>query len=122
MAELLDRFERERARLLAERKPSSIDELRAHVSADSVKAAACSLGFFRLEAPTGAGKTLAAGGFALHHTERHGMRRMVFPVPFLSVTDQNAKVYRDQLDPEGAGGVVLKHHTAVNLDEGRRGG
>jgi CRISPR-associated endonuclease/helicase Cas3 len=122
MAELLDRFERERARLLAEREPSSIDELRAQVYADSVQAAACSPGFFRLEAPTGAGKTLAAGGFALHHAERHDMRRVVFAVPFLSVTDQNAKVYRDLLDPDGTGGVVLEHHTAVNVDDDRRGG
>lgn len=121
MTELLSRYERGRARLLACRTPSSIDVVRTQVYEDCLGAAELPPGFFRLAAPTGSGKTIAAGGFALHHAGRHGMRRVIVAVPFLSVTDQNAKVYRDLLDPDGTGRVVLEHHTAVNLD-GRRHG
>src|SRR6478736_5196142 len=66
-------------------------------------------------------KTIAAGGFALRHAARHEMRRVVFAVPFISITQQNAAVYRSLLDPleEDADSepVVLEHHSSVGLYE-----
>lgn len=117
---LLDRFERGRAETLAERDPSPVDEVRKRVYQAAVTAAGQEQGFFRLSAPTGSGKTYAMAGFALHHAVRRGLRRVVVAVPFLSVTDQNAKVYRDLLDPEQTGQVVLEHHSAVDLEAVRR--
>lgn len=73
-----------------------------------------------LHVPTGGGKTLAAGGFALHHAAAQGLRRVVVAVPFTSITEQNAEVYRDLLDPPPAMGsapVVLEHHSSVELDD-----
>jgi CRISPR-associated endonuclease/helicase Cas3 len=72
-----------------------------------------------LHVPTGGAKTLAAGGFAVHHAAAHGLQRVVVAVPFMSITEQNAMVYRDLLDPvEGGGGpVVLEHHSSVKLDD-----
>jgi CRISPR-associated endonuclease/helicase Cas3 len=118
LAELVSRYERQRACLLQDRDPSSINKLRTHLYEACVRAAELPPGFFLLAAPTGAGKTIAMGGFALHHALCHGLRRVVVAVPFLSVTDQNAKVYRGLLDPGKTGRVVLEHHTAVNVDVG----
>jgi CRISPR-associated endonuclease/helicase Cas3 len=123
---LRDRFEKRRAELLAERSPSPIDSIRAEVYQACLAAAAAGPGVFRLAAPTGAGKTLASAGFALHHAVAHGLRRVVVAVPFLTITEQNAAVYRrllDGEDPEDGGRVVLEHHSGVDLDSdlpGRR--
>ncbi|RAS59731.1 CRISPR-associated Cas3 family helicase [Lentzea atacamensis] len=121
MRELLSRYEDARGKQLANRPASAMDGFRSQVYDDCLRAAELPPGFFRLAAPTGVGKTIAAGGFALHHAVRHGMRRVVVAVPFLSVTDQNAKVYRDWLDADGSSRVVLEHHTAVNVESGPGG-
>lgn len=125
MAELVARFERGRADELDRAKRDGarqagvsppVNELRGRVYEACVRAAAQRPGFFCLSAPTGLAKTFAAGGFAVHHAARHGLRRVIVAVPFLSVTDQNAAVYRRLLDPDGTGRVVLEHHSAVDLD------
>jgi len=116
---LRDRFEQRRARLLAERPPSPIDGTRAEVYQACLSAAALDPGVFRLAAPTGAGKTLASAGFALHHAVAQGLQRVVAAVPFLTITEQNAAVYRRLLDgddPADDARVVLEHHSGVDLD------
>ena len=72
---------------------------------------------YRLPAPTGSGKTLAAGGFALHHARAHQLRQVVVAVPFISITEQNADIYRRPLDRSGEPPVVLEHHSGVDLDD-----
>ncbi|MGC4862869.1 CRISPR-associated helicase Cas3' [Micromonospora sp. DT41] len=109
-------FERRRAESLAQRPPSPIDGLREQVYAESLAAAERPTGMFRLHAPTGVGKTLAAAGFALRHAQRHDLRRVIVAVPFLTITEQNAAVYRQMLNEDGAEPVVLEHHSQVNFD------
>jgi CRISPR-associated endonuclease/helicase Cas3 len=97
-----------------------IDAIREEVYRACLRAAAAKPGIFRLAAPTGAGKTISAGGFALHHAAAHGLRRVIVVVPFLTITEQNAQVYRDLLEPAGGRGVVLEHHSGVDLDQPSR--
>ncbi|HET8682588.1 MAG TPA: CRISPR-associated helicase Cas3' [Micromonosporaceae bacterium] len=114
--ELARRFERARAELLAGRKWAPVDSLRERVYEGCLAKAELPPGIFRLAAPTGAGKTLAAAGFALRHAERHGLRRIIVAVPFLTITEQNAAVYRGLLDAPGEEPVVLEHHSGMELD------
>lgn len=74
-------------------------------------------GVFTLSAPTGSGKTLAMLAFALDHAARHSLRRIVLVVPYLSIIEQTARIYRDIFESEDAKAVglgphcVLEHHS-----------
>jgi CRISPR-associated endonuclease/helicase Cas3 len=115
--ELVARYEARRQRLLADREPSPVDAVRQEVYQAAGEAAAGPPGMYVLHVPTGGAKTLACGGFALRHAAQHGMRRVVLAVPFISITEQNAAVYRELLDPDFEGPpVVLEHHSAVDLE------
>jgi CRISPR-associated endonuclease/helicase Cas3 len=121
-ADLAGRYEQGRMALLAELRSSPADGWREEVYAQAVAAAAGPGGMYRLPAPTGSGKTLAAGAFALHHARIHRLRHVVVAVPFISITEQNAQVYRRLLDRPGEDPVVLEHHSGADLDErGHRG-
>lgn len=110
-------FEQRRAEELAGRGGTPVARLREEVYADCLAAAQHPRGVFRLGAPTGAGKTLASAGFALRHAEQHGMRRVIVGVPFLTITEQNAAVYRRLLDEKGVEPVVLEHHSQADFDD-----
>jgi CRISPR-associated endonuclease/helicase Cas3 len=117
MAELRDRFEENRLRKLKARaKASSVDPLREEVYEACVRTAALPPGFFKLAAPTGLGKTISGGAFALHHAAAHGLRRVVVAVPFITVTEQNATEYRRLLGATGRQRLLLEHHSSVNLE------
>jgi CRISPR-associated endonuclease/helicase Cas3 len=92
---------------------SPIDELRGEVSAACLSAADRPKGTYLLTVPTGGGKTLASLRFALHHAARWGMDRVIYISPYTSIIDQNAKVVRDILEPQGTefASVVLEHHS-----------
>jgi len=67
---------------------------------------------FQLTVPTGGGKTLASLRFALAHAARHGLRRILYVIPFNTILDQNADEIIAALD----GYPVLEHHSGVTRD------
>lgn len=71
-------------------------------------------GLYRLDLPTGGGKTLAALRFAVLHAEKNGMRRIIYTAPLLSIIDQNAKVIRAAVKDSVC---VLEHHSNVLEDK-----
>ncbi len=114
MAGLVERFERRRGQKLAAAIPTPMDAIRREVYETATSGAKKPPGIYRLAAPTGSGKTLAQGGFALHHAAAWGFRRVVIAMPLITVTEQNARTYREVLD--GPDPVVLEHHSQVGLD------
>jgi len=90
---------------------SHVNRVRASILAHTRNAAQQAPGLFSLTVPTGGGKTLTSLAFALDHAIRHKQRRVIFVIPFTSVVEQNAAVFRSALGDLGEA-AVLEHHSA----------
>jgi len=114
VAELAAVLERHLADLQAGAADTQVNRQRRDILANCVSAAAWPPGLFSLTVPTGGGKTLASLMFALHHAIGHGMDRVIIVVPFISIIEQTAAIYREVF--KACPGAVIEHHSIADYE------
>src|SRR5690625_191624 len=125
-ADLLDRMIETLEKYLETRfgqsEPTSVNQKREEVRQACAAASGNPPGFFSLTVPTGGGKTLSSLLFALKHARKNGLRRVIFVIPFTSIIQQNADVFRSvfaDLSKEIGQEIVLEHHSKFEPVEGK---
>jgi CRISPR-associated endonuclease/helicase Cas3 len=113
LAAMWQQFERDQERLSGH-KHDELNTLRHQVYQESIEASSLPPGFFRLAAPTGIGKTRVSLAFALRHVLTHNLSRIIYAIPYTSITEQTADVFRAIF---GDTRSVLEHHSAITFQE-----
>ncbi|MDR2870837.1 MAG: CRISPR-associated helicase Cas3', partial [Deferribacteraceae bacterium] len=98
----------------SKQKPTSkmaeqMAELRQKVSEDCQAAGLRDIGIYKLEVPTGGGKTLSSLRFALEHAKKHKLDRIIYVIPYLSILSQTADEIRTALGLDEW--MLLEHHS-----------
>ena len=100
----------------AEKRNAALNRLRSEILDYAVEQATQPQGLFTLTVPTGGGKTFTSMAFALEHAKHHGMRRVIYVIPFTSIIEQNASEFRKAFGELGEQ-AVLEHHST--FDDGK---
>ncbi len=117
LRDLRARLDQHLAALPAE---GGINPLRQHILRKVRGKADKAPGLFSLTVPTGGGKTLASLAFALDHAIAHGLRRVIYVIPFTSIVEQTVQAFRAALEiPAERDDIVLEHHSAFFDDPGK---
>jgi len=103
---LVPRFDAHMAKFAAQADPTPVNTLRADILRQCREKAAFAPGLFSLTVPTGGGKTLSGMAFALEHARTHSKRRVIHVIPYTSIIEQTADIFRSIF-----GEAVIEHHS-----------
>ena len=113
ITELLDRLNRFCEQLDINSEATKVNAIRRNIRAKCVQMAKEEQGIFSLSVPTGGGKTLSSLTFALEHAKLHKLKRIIYVIPYTSIIEQNADVFRSALGED----QVVEHHSNLNEDD-----
>lgn len=112
LSELLDRFHAYIDQQFSNPK-TVLNQMRTNLLRQCIQASEKPSGLYSLTIPTGGGKTIASLGFALEHAKKWGKTHIIYVIPYTSIIEQNAEVFRSILGREN----VLEVHSNVEYDE-----
>lgn len=91
---------------------TKINTKRKEILESCLDAARFETGLYSLTVPTGGGKTYSSLAFALNHAAINNLNRIIYVIPYTSIIEQNAKVFKDALGDSN----VLEHHSNFQFD------
>jgi len=109
LTELVELFDRYMSQLAMTVDDTRVNRLRADILKTCREKAHHAPAIFSLTVPTGGGKTLSSLAFALRHAIRFGKRRVIYVIPYTSIIEQTADIFREVFSS-----AVVEHHS--NLD------
>lgn len=112
MTELLERFNRFTMQLDETSEDTRVNKIRRNIRTKCVQMASEPQGIFSLSVPTGGGKTLSSLAFGLEHAIRHDLDRIIYVIPYTSIIEQNADVFRLAVGED----QVVEHHSSLDED------
>jgi len=92
---------------------SDIGRIRKEISDQCFHAAKKACGIYKLNVPTGGGKTLASVLWGLHHAIENHLQRIIIAIPYTSIIVQTAATLKSIFGEEN----VLEHHSNVDYNE-----
>ena len=93
---------------------NDIDKCRRKISDSCYEfAKCCKNGIYKLDVPTGGGKTLSSIRFALEFAKNNNISHIFYVAPYISILEQNAKEYRNIFNDDNN---ILEHHSNVVID------
>ena len=113
MPELQDRFTEFIKKLDETAEDTRVNEIRRNIRAKCEQMASDAQGIFSLSVPTGGGKTLSSLAFALEHAIKHHLDRIIYVIPYTSIIEQNADVFRSAIGED----QVVEHHSSLEDDD-----
>ncbi|MEI2991083.1 MAG: CRISPR-associated helicase Cas3' [Blautia faecicola] len=112
METLQNRLEKHISEWLKNTDTDTINGRRTEILKNCIKEGKQKEGIFRLTVPTGGGKTLASLAFALEHAVKNHKDRIIYVIPYTSIIEQNAQVFREILGEDN----VLENHCNVDYE------
>lgn len=91
---------------------SELNRLRCDILRHCIDGGDGDKGVYTLTVPTGGGKTIASMAFALNHAAVHQMDRVIYVIPYTSIIEQTASVFRNVFGENN----VVEHHANASFE------
>lgn len=111
--ELLERFNQYMKRIDEEAEDTKVNAIRRKIRQKCIRMAGEKQGIFSLSVPTGGGKTLSSLAFGLEHAKKHDLERIIYVIPYTSIIEQNADVFRAAVGED----QVVEHHSSLEEED-----
>ncbi len=100
-----------------EKAESEINCRRNRIRNAAIAHAADEPGLFSMTVPTGGGKTISSMAFALHHAVQHGMKRIIYVIPYCSILEQTQNTFESIFGKDN----IIAHYSGAEYssDENR---